>query len=112
MIPPGIHLIETMNYENKIILKPNLKLRKIGRKHMIVEIVEDCVNLTNVYSMNETAAWLWEAVGKGNKNTPKELAEGLCKEYDVDYEHALHDVEHQLEEWEKMGLLTRPDTWD
>lgn len=94
-----------MENENKITLKPNLKLRKIGRKHMIVETVDGCVNLTNVYSMNETAAWLWEAISKGDNRTPEELAESLCKEYAVEPERALHDVKHQLEEWEKMGLL-------
>lgn len=94
-----------MRNEDKIALKPNLKLRKIGNKFMIVESVDNCVNLTNVYSMNETAAWLWEAIGKGNNPAPEELAESLCKEYAVDYERALHDVKLQLEEWEKMGLL-------
>lgn len=94
-----------MKNENNIIPKPNLKLRKIGRKHMIVETVDGCVNLTNVYTLNETAAWLWKAIGKGDNPTPEALAESLCKEYGVEIERALGDVKHQLEEWEKMGLL-------
>lgn len=94
-----------MKNEKKIIRKPNLTLRKIGRKHMIVETVDGCVDHTNVYSMNETATWLWEAIGKGNNPTPQALAENLCKEYNVEFERALRDVKRQLEEWEKMGLL-------
>lgn len=41
-----------------------------------------------------------------------ELAEGLCKTYDVEYGRALRDVERQIEEWEKMGLLSRRGTGD
>lgn len=85
--------------------KPNLKLRKIGNRYMIVDASGSCVNLTDVYSLNETAARLWEAVCKGECRTPEELAEELCKTYEVEYERALHDVESQLAEWEKMGLL-------
>lgn len=101
-----------MENKNKIVPKTNLRLHRIGNKYMIVETVDGCVNLTNVYSMNETAAWLWEAVGKGEDRTPGKLAESLCKVYKVEYDRALRDVEHQLEEWEKMGLLVRQDTRD
>lgn len=94
-----------MKNENKITPKSDLKLRKIGRKYMIVEAVADCVNLTNVYSMNETAAWLWSVISEGEVGTPEALAENLCRVYRVEYDRALHDVKHQLEEWKKMGLL-------
>lgn len=94
-----------METESKITPKPNLTLRRIGNKYMIVEASESCVNLTNVYSMNETAARLWEAINKGDNRTPAELAEDLCVAYRVDYDRALRDIELQMEEWKKMGLL-------
>lgn len=72
---------------------------------MLVETPDDCANLTNVYSMNETAAWLWQRVCTGKEHSPEKLAESLCKVYNVEYDRALHDVEHQLEEWQQMGLL-------
>lgn len=91
----------------KLIPKPHLKLRRIGNRHMIVEASDSCVNLTNVYSLNGTAALLWEAVCKDGVRNLRELAEELCATYDVGYGRALRDVERQLEEWEKMGLLVR-----
>lgn len=92
-------------------IKSNLKLRRIGNRHMIVEVSDSCVNLTNVYSLNGTAArlWRWSATGRPYSG---ELAEGLCKTYDVEYGRALRDVERQIEEWEKMGLLFRRGTGD
>ena len=94
-----------MANKDKMVPKPTLKLRKIGSKYMIVETYDSCVNLTNVYSLNETAALLWEMLCREDGRTPEELAEELCKTYEVEYERALHDVESQLAEWEKMGLL-------
>lgn len=93
--------------KNNMMPKSNLKLRQIGSKYMIVDASDSCMNLTDVYSLNETAARLWEVVCKGECHTPEELAEELCKTYRVEHECALHDVERQLAEWERMGLLVR-----
>ena len=94
-----------MANKNRMMPKATLKLRKIGGKYMIVETSDSCVNLTNVYSLNETSALLWEMLCRREGHTPEELAEELCKTYEVEYERALRDVESQLAEWEKMGLL-------
>ena len=86
-----------MENKDKLIPKSGLKLRRIGNRHMIVEVSDSCVNLTNVYSLNGTAARLWEMVCNGEGRTAGELAEGLCKTYDVEYGRALRDVERQIE---------------
>ena len=41
-------------------LNPSLQLRRIGSKWMIVKAVDGEVNMTDVISLNETAARLWE----------------------------------------------------
>lgn len=94
-------------FENNMMIVPRneLKLRKIGSKYMIVEVVDGCENLTKVYSLNETAAWLWEAICNAEKCTAGRLAEGLCAEYGIDADLARHDVEKQLAEWKEMGLI-------
>ncbi len=94
-----------MASNKKIVPKADLTIRKVGSRYMIVDASDSCVNLTDVYSLNETAARIWEMICKGEAQTPEKLAEGLCREYEVEYGHALHDVERQLDEWEKMGLL-------
>lgn len=94
-----------MERENTITPKSGLRLRKIGNRYMIVEAAAAGVNLANVYSMNVTAAHLWEALAQGKCHTPEELAQDLCRTYGIDAERALCDVEIQLEEWRRMGLL-------
>ena len=94
-----------MKRRDSITPTSSLKLRQIGSNYMIVEASGSCVTLPNVYSMHETAALLWETLCKDGEHSTEELAEVLCKAYEVDYERALHDVEHQLNEWETMGLI-------
>mgnify|MGYP004445440447 CR=1 FL=1 len=94
-----------METNDKFILKPGLKLRKIGSMHMLVETVDGSENYKKIYSLNKTAAWLWDAAGKGGEQTPEALAKGLSSQYDVDYDTALGDVLHQIEEWSEMGIV-------
>ena len=58
-------------------LQPNLQLRKIGNKYMIVSTASGNVNMTDVFTLNETAARLWQLM-EGKDITPKELAVLLC----------------------------------
>lgn len=71
---------------------------------MVVDMCEDNVNLSNVYSLNGTAAWIWERLAEGI-SSPDELADSLCQDYQVERERAFHDVENQLAEWQKFGLV-------
>ena len=84
--------------------KKNLQLRKIQNQYMIVEASAADVNMSNVYSMNKTAADLWEVISS-NERTVEELVEWLCSNYDVEADVAKGDVERQLAEWREFGLI-------
>lgn len=84
---------------------PNLILRKIGRQYMIVNAVRENVNMTDVFTMNESAAILWQFID-GNDFTAAQLAQHLCDVYGIDYAQALSDVERLLEVWLDYGLAT------
>ena len=92
------------------IIKPQsgLKLRKIGQQYVIVKACEGNVNMSNVYSLNKTAAELWEQLEKGN-STVEGLVEWLCSTYEVEKSTALHDVEKQVTEWQGFGLIALSD---
>lgn len=90
---------------NRVIkTRQNLQLRKVGKHYMMVEVCKENVNITNVFSLNETAAALWRYINSGTY-TAEELAEWICGEYRVDGETALKDIRRQLEEWKEYGLL-------
>lgn len=86
-------------------LNEDLKLRQIGPYYMIVKTSGERTDMTDVFSLNETAAWLWKRA-EGRDFTAADLAGWLCDEYDVTMEVALRDVRKMLREWQEGGLVS------
>lgn len=84
--------------------KENLVLRKIGKQYLIVDTCNGKADMSDVYSMNEPAAMIWKKIGEGEYSV-QEIAEWLCSEYDVDIDVAVRDVQTQVDEWRKFGLI-------
>ncbi|MDO4180137.1 MAG: PqqD family protein [Bacteroidales bacterium] len=84
-------------------LNSNLILRQIGREYMIVNPFSDTIDMAQVYSMNDTAAWLWEHL-EDKEFTADEMASLLCDEYEVDMETARKDANELCRQWLESGL--------
>lgn len=84
---------------------PNLRLRKVGRHHMIVKVDETRVNMTDVFTLNDTAAWLWQKAGDA-EFTEDMLAGWLCGEYGIGMDEALADARETVRTWREYGLLS------
>lgn len=94
-----------MMIDNRILhTKNNLKLRKIGNQYMIVEVCDELINMSDVFSMNKTAANIWERIDKGGC-TFEQLVEWICDRYDVSRNTVGNDLEKLLEEWKSFGLI-------
>lgn len=64
-------------------LKEGLTIRKIGDDYVIVAPEQGMIDLSKVYSLNETAAWLWEELdGKNFEIT--DMVVLVRDQYDVD----------------------------
>jgi hypothetical protein len=87
-------------------LRTDLVLRTIGSDHMIVDPSQDMVDLSTVYTLNDTAAWLWGKL-QGITFSGATIAELLCEQYDVTNEQALSDAEILIQDFEKQGLLQK-----
>lgn len=85
-------------------LRSDLVLRTIGSDHLIVDPSQDMVDLSTVYTLNSSAAWLWEQL-KGKEFTIDTIVDLLCENYDVDIEQAKSDAAILLEDFQKQGLL-------
>ena len=73
-------------------IKENLVLRRIGSEYVIIVPDKDVVDLTNVYTLNETSAWIWEQL-KNEDFTIEQVVELVMKQYDVDQERAMNDLQ-------------------
>ena len=87
-------------------LRSDLVLRTIGSDHLIVDPSQDMVDLSTVYTLNGTAAWLWEQL-KGKEFDLETIVELLCDNYEVDREQAQSDAKVLLEDFEKQRLLEK-----
>ncbi|MBQ7362178.1 MAG: PqqD family protein [Bacteroidaceae bacterium] len=85
-------------------INPELTLREMAGEYIIVNPFSDTVDMTQIYTMNETAAWLWQQM-EGKEFTAEDIAEALCEEYEVDKETALFDANELCTEWRKAGFL-------
>lgn len=84
-------------------LNEALVLRQVGGEYMIVNPFTDTVDMTQVFSLNDTAAWLWQQL-EGKEFTAQEVADLLCGEYEVDKETALADAEELCTQWKESGM--------
>lgn len=85
-------------------LKANLKLRKVGSNYMLVVVSPSDMNATTVHTLNETAAFVWNAAAEHGLDAAV-LADFLCQEYEVERSVALADVERLLASWQSQGLI-------
>ena len=78
--------------------------RVIAAETLIVPVRGKVGDLASIYSLNETATVLWEALA-----TPKsveELRAVILKQYETEPENAAADVDAFLDELHTAGLLT------
>ncbi|CAM3818080.1 PqqD family protein [Sphingobacterium prati] len=87
-------------------LRSDLVLRTIGSDHLIVDPSQDMIDLSTVYTLNSTAAWLWEEL-KGKEFDHTTIVELLRDNYEVDAAQAQSDAEVLLADFERQGLLEK-----
>ena len=69
--------------------KKGFKLRNICGENIIVAEGKENIDFTNIISMNETSAFLWEQIEQKDNFDAETLTELLLDNYDVDKETAL-----------------------
>ena len=84
-------------------LNKDLILREVGGEYMIVNPFSDTIDMTQVYSLNETAAWLWQQM-EGKEFSVADLVAVLREEYEVDEETATTDLTELCQQWITAGL--------
>ncbi len=85
-------------------LRSDLILRTIGSDHLIVDPSQDMVDLSTVYTLNSSAAWLWEKL-KGKDFDTDTIVELLLENYEVSKDQAASDAAVLLQDFQKQGLL-------
>lgn len=84
--------------------KPGFNLRVVCGENIIVAEGEENIDFSNIISMNESSAYLWQNI-QGKKFTHEDLVGLLTQEYEVDEATALKDVKALTELWLQAGII-------
>jgi len=85
-------------------IKENLVLRRIGGETIIIVPSKDSVDLTEVYTLNETSVKIWEHFRNENF-TVDDVVEFLQEHYEVDWDRAMKDVQDCVQILRAGGIL-------
>ncbi len=86
-------------------LREDLMLRHLGDEYVIIDPKQDMIDMSKVYTLNETAAFLWKEL-QGKEFNVETVTEVLLAYYNVDYAIAEKDAQRLVQDFEKQGLLT------
>lgn len=86
-------------------IKDGIKLRKLGHNYMIVVPKDGFVDMSEVLSLNETAAFIWNKAAQSVCFSKEQAVAWLLDEYEVDEQTAAKDVSATLEAWAQFGLV-------
>lgn len=90
-------------------VKNGFKLREVCGEHIIVAEGDENIDFSNIISMNESSAFLWEEVQKRSSFTVEDLVELLYGEYEIDKLTARKDATALASQWGVAGIIEGED---
>lgn len=84
--------------------KEGFNLRTVCGEQIIVAEGKENIDFSNIISMNETSAYLWEAI-KDKEFSLEDLVELLLEQYEVDKDIASKDVAALVKQWKDAGII-------
>lgn len=85
-------------------LREDLTLRSLGGEYIIVDPGQDVVDMSKVFTLNETAAFLWKEL-QGIDFTVDTVVDLLVENFEVDEAIARQDASLLLSRFAEQKLL-------
>jgi len=86
-------------------LREDLQLRKLGDDFVIIDPGQEMVDMSKVFTLNESAAFLWEEL-LNKEFTEETVVQILLDNYEVDESTANKDAKKLIHEFVKGGLIS------
>ena len=84
---------------------PSIVTRKTGNEYVLVPVTNNIADMTSVYTLNETGAFIWELID--GKKSVEELINAVVDKYDIDPEKATKDVFSFIDNMNKYLVIIR-----
>ncbi len=88
--------------------KEGFNIRKVCGENILVAEGMSNIDFSDIISMNETAAYLWNSIGY-EEFTVQTLADLLVKEYEIDEATAFEDAKDTAGMWGKVNIIEGDD---
>ncbi|MGV6943855.1 PqqD family protein [Sphingobacterium kyonggiense] len=85
-------------------LRNDLTLRKVAGEYIIVDPGKDMVDMSKVFTFNETSALIWEEL-QGKEFSKDDIVTILLENYEVSNEIAQADAQILIDQFHKFGLI-------
>lgn len=83
--------------------KEDFIVRNIAGEYVMMPVGSTALKFNGLIMANEVSAFVWEKIEE--VETPEELAEIICNEFEVDYDVALKDVLELIENLKIAGWI-------
>ncbi|MBF1638338.1 PqqD family protein [Prevotella sp.] len=90
-------------------VKNGFNLREVCGENIIVAEGDENIDFSNIISMNESSAYLWQEVQKLDNFTIDTLTQLLCEQYEIDDATAKKDVTTLATQWAAAGIIEGED---
>ena len=90
-------------------VKNGFNLREVCGENIIVAEGDENIDFSNIISMNESSAYLWQEVQKLDNFTIDTLTQLLCEQYEIDDATAKKDVTTLATHWAAAGIIEGED---
>lgn len=90
-------------------VKNGFNLREVCGENIIVAEGDENIDFSNIISMNESSAYLWQEVQKLDNFTIDTLTQLLCEQYEIDEATAKKDVTTLATQWAAARIIEGED---
>lgn len=90
-------------------VKNGFNIREVCGENIIVAEGDENIDFSNIISMNESSAYLWQEVQKLDNFTIDTLTQLLCEQYEIDEATAKKDVTTLATQWAAAGIIEGED---
>lgn len=94
----------TINKDTTMRIKNGFEMKTVCGEYMVNAVGEETLDYSNIVSMNESSALLWEKMKEKGDFTPDDMAKALIEVYEVSYEQAYKDCVNIAKSWVDAGL--------
>jgi len=84
-------------------IKKGYMMQTVAGSNVVVPVGAEAISFRGMLTLNEVGAFVWKALE--NDNTAENIANEVVKEYDVDFETALTDVNGFIARLREKGFI-------